>query len=473
MTRFVLTRLLFLFPTVILVLVAAFYLAHVAPGDVVDASLQREGLNDLLDRERYLSQYKTVQANLGKDRPAFYFSIKPNYLPSDLSGIIPKSYRENILKISHQNRDWSSVQMYHEELQRCIRLAEEPGVQPNDVVQNLLTISQSHDISEIQNLVRKVQARLENEASFPDLSQSLTDLRASASRLSNRSSSWFYPTVRFNGTRCEFHYWISRLFDRDSNLSLTDGVPALTKIITALKWTMSITVVTLFLTFLLSLSLGFFQVRYRGSVFDSLITAFSFIFFAVPLFWLATLMVVFFTTNDYGAWTNIFPSIGVKYWLVNEPFYRQVVASMGQLVLPIICLTLSSLAFVTAQVKSSLQKAISLPFIQTSRAKGLDESYLLMRHALPNAALPLITLFTGAIPGTIVGSVIIEVIFNIPGLGRLMLQSIVENDWPVSFLIIVIISVVTVLSYLLADVLNVVFFPKMAKNNLVLTGSDG
>ena len=109
---------------------------------------------------------------------------------------------------------------------------------------------------------------------------------------------------------------------------------------------------------------------------------------------------------------------------------------------------------------------MSQPFIQTARSKGLSEKALLKKHALPNALLPFITIVTGALPKTLVGSLIIEVIFNIPGIGRLMLQSITDYDWPVSFSILVMVAVVTILSYLLADILNMALFPKMAKTYL-------
>ena len=397
-----------------------------------------------------------------------YFAVLPNYLPSDLTHIVPKSYRDNLILLAHQKRSWEEVEIYDKALSLSIEIVESEGAPNGQVLQGLLSLTQSHNVDVIYNGVREIKNKAAEQAG-PQVQESLDLLEISVAKLRPDASQWYYPTIRWYGFNCQFHFWISKLLDRDANVSIKDGVPALNKISRALKWTLSISVAALLITFWVSILIGFYQVRYKESIFDKVSTNVTFFFFAVPLFWIATLFVVFFTTEDYGKWTDIFPSVGIKFWMIDEPFYKQLLASAGQLILPILCLTLTSLAYLSTQVKSSLLEVMSMPFIKTSRAKGLGELKILRNHGLPNAALPLITIFTGALPSTLVGSIIIEVIFNIPGVGRLLLQSIVDNDWPVSFLILVFVGVITILSYLLGDLLNVLFFPKM-RDNLIKTG---
>ena len=124
-----------------------------------------------------------------------------------------------------------------------------------------------------------------------------------------------------------------------------------------------------------------------------------------------------------------------------------------QLLLPVICITLPSLAYVSRIMKSKFSEVLSSGFILALRAKGLGENRILIGHVLKNGLIPFITIMTGSIPGLFAGSLVIEIIFNIPGIGKLLFESILSNDWPVISGLIIMLSVVTVLAYLLADIL--------------------
>ena len=172
------------------------------------------------------------------------------------------------------------------------------------------------------------------------------------------------------------------------------------------------------------------------------------------------------STLNYGKWTHIFPSIGMKYWMSDESSATQFWLKAKLLILPILCITLNSLTYLTRQLKTDLLRQEKKPYVIPVRAKGVTRKRLIWSHLLPNALMPYITIITGAIPRTIVGSVVIEFIFNIPGVGKLLMDSIQNGDWPVSFSIILLVGILTIFSFLLADILYIIFYPQMAKSLL-------
>jgi peptide/nickel transport system permease protein len=135
------------------------------------------------------------------------------------------------------------------------------------------------------------------------------------------------------------------------------------------------------------------------------------------------------------------------------------------MVLPLICYTYSSLAFISRLTSSSITEQLQFDYIKTAKAKGLSDITILWKHALKNSALPLITVFSSIFPSIIGGSVIIESIFTIPGMGLETVRSIISHDYPVVIAIITLSSLLTILSYLIADILYAWVDPRIRINN--------
>ena len=452
-----------LIPTLFAVLVIAFLLNQLAPGDLVSSRLSLEGVTENLGRTAYENQYRRVQSELGLDNPPFYISASPSYLPSDLTIYVPQSYRRCLVDLAHQTRNWTLVESYHHALNEALAKAEllEDSI---GIYRDLLELQQKNSIVQIQSSMLSMKSDHSHYFNQQSPTIQLDRLENSITDMANVKTALAYPVIHWNGTHNQFHQWLTRLVNRSKNTSVIDGQPVMDKVFRALKWTVSLSLTSLIIITILAIFLGVYQVKWRDGWFDKCVRWLSFFFYAIPIFWLATLMVVFFTTDEYGSWTNLFPSIGVKYYLSGESFFTQFIASANQLILPIICIVVSSLAFLTAQVRSNLVEVLGKSFITVARSKGVGESAIYWRHGLRNAALPLITILTGALPATLAGSVVIEVIFNIPGAGRLMLQSIDGADWPITFTLLIMIGSVTILSYLLADWLYAILFPKMASH---------
>jgi peptide/nickel transport system permease protein len=135
---------------------------------------------------------------------------------------------------------------------------------------------------------------------------------------------------------------------------------------------------------------------------------------------------------------------------------------MLHMVLPVFCLTYASLASISRYSRVSMIEALGQDFVRTARAKGLSERLVVFRHALRNALIPIITVFALELPVLIGGAVIVESIFTLPGMGQLMLQALEARDEPVIMGVTTLAAIVTLLGYLLADILYVVVDPRIS-----------
>ncbi len=455
MIHFALRRIALIIPTLIIILGLSFALRDLAPGDEAIRLLELEGTFQGMSKTEYEQSYQRIARKFALNRPQFYFSILPNYFPDTLHLVLPKSKRFLLTNMLRQTRDWNAVQSFHSSLQRGIAELEK-STDHKDVYNELLKLETEKSLLDVRSRFQRIQQAFGKQSEYNSL---LNRIGESIEGL-NRAHQLVYPKFVWNGKDCKFHFWIARTFRTSENISLVDGVPVYTKVWRALKWTVVMSSIALLFIAILALVLGVTQAYFEGSAFDRFSSTFLYLLYAIPLFWLATMAVVFFTTPEYGTWTDIFPSIGLKPIFEKVSFWSELVRNLEQIVLPVICMTLGGISYLAVQLRSDILENLKKPFIVAARSKGLSEMKVLTRHALPNAFLPYLTILTGSIPAIFTGSVIIEVIFNIPGIGRLMLDSITYSDWPVVFSILVVISITTIIGYLIGDLLLMKLFPK-------------
>jgi len=455
MGRYIAYRLWIAIPTILAVLIIAFLLMQSAPGDSVERQLGLEGENIRVSRTLHNKAYKTKALQLGTLLPDFYISIIPNYFPDNINQIYPNRKRELGRKLLRESHDWNQTSLILDEIDEMIIAIED--LQGNRSLKSeLLKLELSQSATDLQ-------ARINHLVLPEDLPTSIREpilqLKTAINGLS-RVRNFSYPTIRWNGSQSQFHYWMSQVIDGDNYKSLIDGRPVWTKVKEALKWTLSISIISLTLIGLLSLLIAYLQVLHNNKLWDRISSSALYLMYAMPLFWFCTLMVVFFTTKEYGAWTNIFPSVGIRPSFGEEGFLSRFFSQFGQLILPIVCIVIHALAYLTRQTKRDMLDNLDKPYVTAARAKGLSFPQVLKLHVLRDALLPFTTLMTGAIPTLFTGSVVVEVIFNIPGIGRLMLESVNNSDWPVAMSILIIVSIATILGYLFGDLLLVKLYPR-------------
>ncbi len=242
--------------------------------------------------------------------------------------------------------------------------------------------------------------------------------------------------------------WLKRFSRLDFGESFsTDHRPVIEKIGERLPITIGISGLALLLTLALAIPAGLLSALKPGSIFDRALTSFSFIGFAAPSFWIALLAIIFF-----GLKLGWLPISGV-----HSIFYTQLSSSekifdlARHLILPIFVITFGSVAYFALFLRGSFLEVYHQDFITTARAKGVPERNVVIHHTLRNALLPLITNLGLSVPSLIGGSVILESIFAIPGMGQLFYTSVMARDYPVIMGILVIGAILTLLGNLLAD----------------------
>jgi peptide/nickel transport system permease protein len=182
----------------------------------------------------------------------------------------------------------------------------------------------------------------------------------------------------------------------------------------------------------------------------------------MPAFWVATLLLLVFANPTVLHW---FPSSGVKPatgYPADASLLEKVKLSLPYLILPTIAYTYGSLAFLSRLTRSSMLEILHQDYVRTARAKGLPERVVIYKHAFRNALLPIITVFANILPATLGGSVILESIFSIPGMGLETFHAIQNQDYPVIVGVFTLTGILTLIGYLLADVLYAAADPRIA-----------
>jgi len=246
----------------------------------------------------------------------------------------------------------------------------------------------------------------------------------------------------------QYWRWLQRVVRLDFGRTfLPDGKPVLTKIGERLPITLFLNIVELLVILGLAVPIGVLSATRQYSLYDKITTIFVFVGFATPDFWLALLLMFLF-----GVQLGWLPISGLRSlnWEYLS-FWRQQGDFIAHLILPIGVATFGGLAGFSRYMRQSMLEVIRQDYIQTARAKGLSEQTVVGKHALRNALLPVVTVLGLSLPGLIGGSVIIESIFAIPGMGQLMVQSVFARDYPVVMGNLVIVASLTLVANIVAD----------------------
>jgi peptide/nickel transport system permease protein len=220
----------------------------------------------------------------------------------------------------------------------------------------------------------------------------------------------------------------------DLGSSFVERRPVAATLADALPVSIALGTASLLLSFAAGIAIGVVQAARRGAFYDRLLTGFSVILAASPAYWLGLGAIACFTylasALSMPTWMRL-PAVGMTTPGADLRGVAHLADLVRHSILPVGLLAAIGAAGVARYVRTSALDAIGADWVRTARAKGLAEHVVMRRHLLANLRAPIVTLFALALPGTVAGSVFVETIFGWPGMGRLMVTSIVARDYPV------------------------------------------
>jgi peptide/nickel transport system permease protein len=258
--------------------------------------------------------------------------------------------------------------------------------------------------------------------------------------------------------------WLTAFLRGDFQLSLLNGVPVRNMIGAALPNTFVLGLGALLLSFLLGIGIGVVQAARQNSVTDTVLSGITLFFYSVPSFWLAMLMILFFSVSaaELWGWSLGFPVAGATsadHDLLGA--WARAWDRIHHLILPMATLTLVLTGGIARYTRASMLEVLRQDFIRTARAKGLSERDVILKHGLRNALLPIVSLFGMYFPLLLSGTLFIEVVFAYPGMGKLLVDGVLSGDYPVVMAVSFLFGASVVVGNLLADLLYGIVDPRI------------
>jgi peptide/nickel transport system permease protein len=261
-----------------------------------------------------------------------------------------------------------------------------------------------------------------------------------------------------------YGYWIWGIvtrFDWGDSLVVNRGAPVLGIIAEHLPPTLKLEFFSIILVYACAIPIGIYSAVRRNTWSERGATVLLFVLYSLPTFWVGLLMLVFFCGDRF---LNIFPVAGLSpdsYLTWGMSYWRILGETARHYVLPVVCLSYASLAGLSRFARVGILEIVSQDYIRTARAKGLPEWKVILKHVFRNSLLPLVTLFAGLLPGLIGGSIIVEYIFSINGMGSLSILALSSRDYTLMMALFTIGAVLTLLGILISDLLYAVVDPRI------------
>jgi len=249
----------------------------------------------------------------------------------------------------------------------------------------------------------------------------------------------------------QFTKWIGQLAQGDLGISIFTNLPVTTLIAQRLEPTIMLSLTTIIFTIIVAVPLGTLAAWKQGRLIDRAVMLFSVAGFSVPVFVLGYILI--YVVSIQLRWL---PVQGYKSMFTDGviPFFRHII-------LPTVTLSVIFIALIARMTRASVMEVLQEDYVRTARAKGQSEFKVLMKHAVRNAAVPIVTVIGLGIALLIGGVVVTESVYNIPGLGRLVLDAVLKRDYPIIQGLILLFSFVYIVINLLIDLSYTLFDPRI------------
>ncbi len=437
MTTYIIRRILYIIPTLLGITLVTFVFMQLAPGD--PAKLQMSG--GVLDEKASREIYESMRRAYGLD--------------------LPKLFNFNVLSVGSNIEALKEV--FDEEGERGER------------VEQITTGLKKANVAAIEGLQAEVRDTRNSEGlrvHFANIFIYITSLNVGYdesldAKITGITNWWnvngekhTYRSIDRLGmilSKSQYPMWLVNAMTLDFGESYHDKRDVFDKILERIPATIQLNFLALLIGITVAIPLGLLAAVNQGSNFDKISGFILYVLYSMPSFWVALLLMLLFSVK-----LGWLPLTGIKSFDYSDfSIAGKISDRLLHLILPVFCMAYRTLAYDSRFTRGSLLEIIRQDYIRTARAKGLSERVVIGKHALRNALIPLITLFTFILPILIGGSVIIEYIFSWPGTGLLLYEAIFTRDYNVVMGISFLSAVLILFSMLIADILYAVVDPRV------------
>ena len=499
MLKYTLKRLLVFIPMIIAISLIAFIISINAPGDPIDRLSKSAGNEGGAEKQSGTTkkEKQKLRKKHGLDLPLFYFSISDLASCDTLYKVQDRDQRENLESLIHQFGNWTAVDNYYKSLLDL--QIEHQKIDINAIYENDSTLNKN-DLNESLNQIGfnivslleesntvivdakfgNLERLITNDNNFTSLSSAYHNVKNRRKLLSTTKTKWktYIPSINWYGFKSQYHHWLfgngkerKGIIRGDFGISYNDSQEIKDKIWDKVGISFTLSLLSILLAYLVSIPIGIYSAYKKDSRTDKILSLILFILYSLPTFFVGTVLLLFFANSDFYLW---FPEAGIKDPVIwgNHPEWSdsfwdifnwsRIKHQAPYLLLPIITYTYGSFAFLSRIMRIGMIDIVSQDYIRTARAKGLSEKTVILKHALRNSLLPIITVFASIFPMAVGGSIIIEVIFSIPGMGLEMFNALLNYDYPMIIAFFTLIGFLTMVGYLVADLLYAVVDPRIS-----------
>lgn len=469
MFKYIIKRIIIFIPTMLAISLLTFMLSVSVPGDPVELMMNGGSGDNGQSASKIAGEQAFIEKRhaLGLDLPVFYFSFSNQATPDTLYRLPKKLHKANLERMIYKYGNWPQIEKYYSaikklELENLKIPIDSLNAESRIIIKDNLYKLFIHDdkgtidtvFSNISNSIKNAPSLAVLNPSFDALKLSYADIELKATPIKNK-----IPSIKWYGINNQYHNWITKFMVGDFGISYQDGRPVKSVLWDAIRWTVMLSLLSIFLSYLIAIPIGVNSAQNKGSKKDQITTTFLFILYSLPSFWVATLLIMFFGGGDFFNW---FPSYGVGEITDSMSFIEIVGVRLKYLCLPLICYTYGSLAFISRQMRGAVINSLGQDYVRTAKAKGLSQKVVLWKHAFRNSLLPIITLFANIFPLAISGSIVLEIIFSIPGMGKLAYEAILRRNYPIVFSVVMFSGILTLIGNLVSDILYAVVDPRIS-----------
>ena len=431
MLSYIIQRTFLIIPTLIGITIISFFIMRLAPGDPVDRFLSGAAGGEGLASDRQAKIEKARQElrrQLGLDKP-----LHIQYLNWIMS---------LVLKVEPLN-----------EFDQMALLADD--------VLNRLTTDQHAAFAPLSKEDQKAQFFDYMRLYAPDHVETLAQSSFWQGRTFKLEENYHYSGAGLEVLRFETRRFVTLDFGR----SFKDNQPVIRRILERLPITIEINVIGILIAYVVGIPLGIWLAARQNTLTDRTLTTGTFILWSMPSFWVGMLLIIFLCNKEFLYW---FPASGIQSLEATSDwsFWRRLTDHAHHMVLPILASTYASFAAISRFMRSSMLENLRLDYVRTARAKGLSEKVVILRHVFRNSLIPIVTILASLLPALLAGSVFIETIFTIPGMGYLGFESVLNRDYPMVMAIFTIGSALSLIGILIADILLKVVDPRITFEQL-------